>query len=106
MKDLAFDFNTNDLILDSIFFNELDICSLQNAAMIFNKSAASILYPEYGVGFDEFYPNLDESEFGQYAVEGERQVKNDGALTVRIQINKRSNNIDHEVEINARYRSE
>lgn len=106
MIDLEFDFNANDMVLSAGDFDGINICSLQNGTLLFSKSAASLLYPEYGIGFEEFYPNLPSYEFGRVQNKAERQMKNDGAFYVRVTILPTDDNKVHDVEIKVKYRGE
>jgi hypothetical protein len=106
MTDLLFDFNINDIVLDNGVFEESYTVSKQNATLIFNKSAASITYPQFGVGFEEIYPYLPASQYGVVEATGERQIMNDGALYATITISKVPVDNETRVEIVARYKGE
>lgn len=107
MTDLRFDFGVNDIVLDKAGnIMTASKCSMQNAALIFNKSAASITQAQLGQGFEEIYPNMPENRFGTYKVNGERQIKEDGAIIATINITKRQDGITNDVDITARYNGE
>lgn len=107
MTDLKFDFGINDIVLDGAgHVLTASKCSMQNAALIFNKSAASITKVQLGQGFEEIYPNMPENRFGTYKVNGERQIKEDGAIIATINIVKRQDGITNDVDITARYNGE
>lgn len=106
MTDLLFDTLANDLVLRSGSFDEIERSSLQNAALIFNKSVTSILQPQFGLGFEEFYANLPAWLFGRVQVAGERLLKRDGALIARITIQDENGWGVYPAKIDALYRGE
>lgn len=104
MRDIKFNFETNDIeFLNGTALME-ETVSRQNGALIFNKSAASITEPQFGVGFEDFFPNLPSYVFGRVQTIGEEQMRNDGALFSRVTI--LANEFGHasSVEIEAKYR--
>lgn len=106
MTDLAFNFDMNDIVISGGDFDVVTSSGQQNGGLLFNKSATSILAPQYGVGFEEFYPNLPQWEFGNTQAEGEQQMIADGALVARVKINAASGNVPTDVEIYVKYRDE
>lgn len=106
MNDLKWNFSANDLTLSGGDFETTYTCSMQNAALIFNKSAASLTNPYFGVGFEEFYPHLPQWMWGSVESLGEKQVKEDGASIVRIRVIAGDDGITSSAEIYARYKGE
>ncbi len=104
MTDLLWDFEKNDLVLVGDRLAETDSCSLQNATMIFNKSAASILYPELGIGFEEIFANLPMVWWSEIEKQGEGQMKKDGALLSHIKISMNPDGVTSTAVVQARYR--
>lgn len=106
MNDIRWDFAANDVALSGGDFDVTHTCSTQNAALIFNKSAASLTNPYFGVGFEEFYPHLPEWMWGSVESLGEKEIKDDGASIVRLRIVRGEDGITSSAEIFARYRGE
>lgn len=106
MIDLKWDFNANDIILTSGFFEIGEPVSTQNGALIFNKSAANILRPEVGVGFENYYANIPSNLFGRVQAAGERQMRADGAIVATVRIIEANSGIPGErtADIYVRYR--
>lgn len=106
MTDLKFDFDMNDIVLTSGDFDTINVCSLQNGTLMFNKSATSITSPQFGVGFEEIYPYLPQNLFGDIELRGENQIVKDGALYASINIVEVEGSIRHTAIIQTRYRGE
>lgn len=104
MRDIKFDFNANDVMISGGDLDEVNICSLQNATMIFNKAAASILNPALGAWFENIYPNLPIWSWGRVEKTGEKMIKDDGAVVARIKISQNEDGETTTAEIQARYR--
>lgn len=104
MQDLEFNFETNDIEFQNGTSMITESCSRQNGALIFNKSAASITEPQFGVGFEDFFPNLPSYVFGRVETIGEEQMHNDGALYSHISILANEYGKASSVEIEVKYR--
>lgn len=101
MTDLQYDFTANDIVISGGDFAMINMCSLQNATLIFNKSAASITAPQYGAGFEEVFANLPRREFGAIQSIGEKLIRSDGAKIAKIAIAEKNNKT--QVSIQAKY---
>lgn len=104
MTDLKFDFDANDIVISNGDFLPTQICSMQNATLLFNKSAASLTQPQYGIGFEDFYPWLPQWAWGRVEVGAQRQIYSDGALIARVRIQSAGESGVAAATIEARYR--
>lgn len=103
MKDIIWDFELNDIaIVNGDFFVGEDI-SQQNAALILLKSAVNILDVYFGVGFEQVYANISQSDASTLAAEAQTQVLRDGATECNIKIILR-NDGTYDADISAKYR--
>lgn len=77
MTDLRYDTNINDLVVVNGDFDTINRCSEQNGDLLLRKSAASIIWPQFGVGFEQFYMNLPQVYWGQVQTAAEGQMLTD-----------------------------
>lgn len=106
MRDILFDFEKNDIIIENSDVVEAELCSQQNGGLIFNKSVVDIMNAALGIGFENIYPNLPSYEFSRIQNRSEKQMMNDGAVIARVKITANAGGTVDTVELNVRYRQE
>lgn len=103
MIDIAWDFSSNDISFQNGDIVLQEPSGTQNAALIFTKQAASITNAAVGIGFEDFYPNLPQWDWGNVTAAGEKQIMADGATFVHIEIFANDNGVTSGVNIEAKY---
>lgn len=104
MTDAKFDFQANDIVISNGGVELVSLCSQQNAMLIFSKSAASLTKPQFGVGFEDFYPLLPKWAWGKVEATAEKQIYDDGALIARVNIFEETASGVVTADIHARYK--
>lgn len=109
MNDLRFNPDINDIIFTNWLgtFTETDYCGNQNAILIFNKDCVDITRAQFGVGFENIYPNSPKILLPQVTLKAEKQLRQDGAFIGRISVDDTNGDVgEYQVDINVKYRGE
>lgn len=96
--DIGFDFDANDLNVFNGDFVDISDASLQNGTLILVKSAVNIFDCSVGLGLEENYPHIQQSEADAYAREAERQIKEDGATYADVEVTRTETGVDIKVD--------
>ena len=109
MKDIQWDFVNNDVTVVQTSaggdFAVTDICSQQNAQLIFTKSAVNIYSPQFGVAMEERVYNLTAAGVQKIVDRAKSQIREDGAVQVSIKYQRDENGM-YEFEVGAKYLEE
>ena len=109
MKDIQWDFVNNDVaIVDTSTGGDFviaNMCSQQNAMLIFTKSAVSIFNPQFGAAMEERVYNLSDAGVQKIIDKAKSQIREDGAVQVSIKHQRDENGL-YEFEVGAKYAGE
>lgn len=85
MRDFLYDIaNANDIVIANGDFRLAEESGLQNGALMVMRSCVNIYEAEYGIGFEEIYPNMNYSDLGAILSEATNMLYDDGATNAEL----------------------